>query len=157
MQAIQSSSLWPSPVDPFLKTIPQFTNVKPLRPKRTPFISASSTTVSAPTREKDPKKRVVITGINLTPPPPSIMSTAALERCKKRIELIANTLQLEGFSRIDVFVHADTGEVLIIKVNTVPRMTPSTVFIHQALSEQPPLYPQYFFRTLLDLASERSM
>ncbi|XP_055820087.1 3-oxoacyl-[acyl-carrier-protein] synthase I, chloroplastic-like [Solanum dulcamara] len=66
MQAIQSSSLRPSPVDPFLKTIPQFTNVKPLRPKRIiPFISASSTTVSAPTREKDPKKRVVITGMGL--------------------------------------------------------------------------------------------
>nr|XP_010318392.2 nitrogen regulatory protein P-II homolog [Solanum lycopersicum] len=65
MQAIQSSSLRPSPVDPFLKTIPQFTNVKPLRPKRTPFISASSTTVSAPTREKDPEKRVVITGMGL--------------------------------------------------------------------------------------------
>ncbi|XP_049401316.1 uncharacterized protein LOC125865171 [Solanum stenotomum] len=97
------------------------------------------------------------TGINLTPPPPSIMSSAALERCKKRIELIANTLQLEGFSRIDAFVHADTGEVLIIEVNTVPGMTPSTVLIHQALSEQPPLYPQQFFRTLLDLASERSM
>ncbi|XP_059296464.1 uncharacterized protein LOC132049613 isoform X1 [Lycium ferocissimum] len=97
------------------------------------------------------------TGINLTPPPPSIMSSAALERCKKHIELIANTLQLEGFSRIDAFVHADTGEVLIIEVNTVPGMTPSTVLIHQALSEQPPLYPQQFFRTLLDLASERSM
>lgn len=97
------------------------------------------------------------TGINLTPPPPSIMSSAALERCKKRIELIANTLQLEGFSRVDAFVHADTGEVLIIEVNTVPGMTPSTVLIHQALSEQPPLYPQQFFRTLLDLASERSM
>ncbi|KAF3682467.1 hypothetical protein FXO38_01283 [Capsicum annuum] len=96
------------------------------------------------------------TGINLTPPPPSIMSSATLERCKKHIELIANTLQLEGFSRIDAFVHADTGEVLIIEVNTVPGMTPSTVLIHQALSEQPPLYPQQFFRTLLDLASERS-
>ncbi|CAN4118278.1 unnamed protein product [Withania somnifera] len=96
------------------------------------------------------------TGINLTPPPPSIIS-AALRRCKEHIELIANTLQLEGFSRIDAFVHADTGEVLIIEVNTVPGMTPSTVLIHQALSEQPPLYPQQFFRTLLDLASERSM
>ncbi|KAK4377605.1 hypothetical protein RND71_003901 [Anisodus tanguticus] len=97
------------------------------------------------------------TGINLTPPPSSIMSSAALGRCKKHIELIANTLQLEGFSRIDAFVHADTGEVLIIEVNTVPGMTPSTVLIHQALSEQPPLYPQQFFRKLLDLASERSM
>ncbi|XP_073272929.1 uncharacterized protein [Primulina huaijiensis] len=97
------------------------------------------------------------TGINLTPPPLSIISSDALERCKKRIELIANTLQLEGFSRIDAFVNVDSGEVLIIEVNTVPGMTPSTVLIHQALEEKPPMYPHRFFRTLLDLASERSL
>lgn len=95
------------------------------------------------------------TGINLTPPPVSIVSNEALERCKHRIELIANTLQLEGFSRIDAFLNVDSGEVLIIEVNTVPGMTPSTVLIHQALAEQPPMYPHKFFRTLLDLASER--
>ncbi|KAK4349372.1 hypothetical protein RND71_032127 [Anisodus tanguticus] len=68
MQAIQSSSLRPSPLDPLFlkKTTPQlFTNVKPLlRPNKKqqlPFISSSST----PTREKDPKKRVVITGMGL--------------------------------------------------------------------------------------------
>ncbi|CAL0328327.1 unnamed protein product [Lupinus luteus] len=97
------------------------------------------------------------TGINLTPPPLSIMSVKALEICKQNIELIANTLQLEGFSRIDAFVNVDSGEVLIIEVNTVPGMTPSTVLIHQALAEQPPLYPHQFFRTLLDLAYERTM
>lgn len=32
-------------------------------------------------------------------------------KCKQRIELIANTLELEGFSRIDAFVNADSGEV----------------------------------------------
>lgn len=97
------------------------------------------------------------TGINLTPPPLSIMSEKALQICKQHIELIANTLQLEGFSRIDAFVNVDNGEVLIIEVNTVPGMTPSTVLVHQALAEQPPLYPHQFFRTLLDLGSERSM
>ncbi|KAL7265645.1 hypothetical protein ACSBR1_003431 [Camellia fascicularis] len=97
------------------------------------------------------------TGINLTPPPLSIVSNEALGRCKQRIELIANSLQLEGFSRIDAFLNVDSGEVLIIEVNTVPGMTPSTVLIHQALAEQPPMYPHRFFRTLLDLAAERSM
>ncbi|KAB1224521.1 D-alanine--D-alanine ligase [Morella rubra] len=96
------------------------------------------------------------TGINLTPPPMSIISKKALERCKEHIELIANTLQLEGFSRIDAFVNVDSGEVLIIEVNTVPGMTPSTVLIHQALAEEPPMYPRQFFRMLLDLALERS-
>ncbi|GMN40489.1 hypothetical protein TIFTF001_009710 [Ficus carica] len=76
------------------------------------------------------------TGINLTPPPQSIISNEALKRCKQNIELIANTLQLEGFSRIDAFVNVDSGE---------------------ALAEEPPIYPHQFFRTLLDLASERSV
>ncbi|XP_058110500.1 uncharacterized protein LOC131253491 isoform X4 [Magnolia sinica] len=97
------------------------------------------------------------TGINLTPPPTTIIGNKALQRCKERIEIIANSLELEGFSRIDAFVNVDTGEVLVIEVNTVPGMTPSTVLIHQALSEQPPMYPQQFFRTLLDLASQRSV
>ncbi|XP_078166190.1 D-alanine-D-alanine ligase family [Carex rostrata] len=96
------------------------------------------------------------TGINLTPPPTKIISEKALKNCKKRIETIAATLGLEGFSRIDAFVSVETGEVLVIEVNTVPGMTPSTVLIHQALAEQPPIYPQQFFRKLLDLALVRT-
>nr|VDD51322.1 unnamed protein product [Brassica oleracea] len=103
------------------------------------------------------------TGINLTPPPTTIMSKEALERCKRGIELIAKTLGLEGFSRIDAFVHVETGDgtnkevmqVMAIEVNTVPGMTPSTVLIQQALAEQPPMYPPQFFRTLLNLAAQR--
>ncbi|CAN6169327.1 unnamed protein product [Urochloa humidicola] len=96
------------------------------------------------------------TGINLTPPPATIMSEEALQRCKRSIEIMANSLGLEGFSRIDAFVNVRSGEVLLIEVNTVPGMTPSTVLIHQALAEEPPVYPHKFFRTLLDLAFERA-
>ncbi|RCV14647.1 hypothetical protein SETIT_2G441600v2 [Setaria italica] len=96
------------------------------------------------------------TGINLTPPPATIMSEDALQRCKRSIEMMANSLGLEGFSRIDAFVNVRSGEVLLIEVNTVPGMTPSTVLIHQALAEEPPVYPHKFFRTLLDLAFERA-
>ncbi|KAG8079235.1 hypothetical protein GUJ93_ZPchr0007g6307 [Zizania palustris] len=96
------------------------------------------------------------TGINLTPPPSTIMSNDALQKCKRSIEVMANTLGLEGFSRIDAFVNVRSGEVLLIEVNTVPGMTPSTVLIHQALTEEPPMYPHKFFRTLLDLAFARA-
>ncbi|KAG0541638.1 hypothetical protein BDA96_02G034200 [Sorghum bicolor] len=96
------------------------------------------------------------TGINLTPPPATIMGEDALQRCKKSIEMMANALGLEGFSRIDAFVNVRSGEVLLIEVNTVPGMTPSTVLIHQALAEEPPVYPHKFFRTLLDLAFTRA-
>ncbi|KAJ3682882.1 hypothetical protein LUZ60_013109 [Juncus effusus] len=96
------------------------------------------------------------TGINLTPPPEEIISEEALKKCKERMELIANTLGLEGFSRIDAFVNVETGEVLVIEVNTVPGMTPSTVLIHQALAEEPPIYPQEFFRKIVDQALMRT-
>ncbi|URE41480.1 D-ala D-ala ligase N-terminus [Musa troglodytarum] len=96
------------------------------------------------------------TGINLTPPPAAIISDEALQRCKQRIEIIANTLGLEGFSRIDAFMNVQSGEVLVIEVNTIPGMTPSTALIHQALAEQPPIRPQEFFRTVLEFAQQRS-
>uniref|UniRef100_A0A1D1Y463 D-alanine--D-alanine ligase A n=1 Tax=Anthurium amnicola TaxID=1678845 RepID=A0A1D1Y463_9ARAE len=96
------------------------------------------------------------TGINLTPPPTAIINEEALQRCKQRIELIANTLRLEGFSRIDAFVNVHSGEVLVIEVNTIPGMTPSTVLIHQALAGQPPIQPREFFRLVLDLSLQRS-
>jgi D-alanine--D-alanine ligase len=92
------------------------------------------------------------TGVNLTPPPPSLIKEGAITACRKRIEIVANTLGVEGFARIDAFVHADTGEVIIIEANTVPGMTPSTVLIHQALTETPPMYPRSFFRKVVELA-----
>ncbi|CAM6064545.1 unnamed protein product [Sphagnum tenellum] len=95
------------------------------------------------------------TGVNLTPPPSSLVKEAAITSCRKRIEIVANALGLEGFARIDAFVHADTGEVIIIEANTVPGMTPSTVLIHQALAETPPIYPRMFFRKVVDLALSR--
>lgn len=67
MQAVQSPTLKPSPLDPFRrrKCSPFLVAAAP-KSKRVSFISASAaSTVSAPKREKDPKKRVVITGMGL--------------------------------------------------------------------------------------------
>ena len=67
MQAIQAPALRASPLDPLRKRSsgPRFhvPNAR-LTTKKVSFICASST-VSAPKREKDPKKRVVITGTGL--------------------------------------------------------------------------------------------
>nr|UQT18324.1 ketoacyl-ACP synthase Ia [Pelargonium x hortorum] len=61
---MQSPTLWPSPIDSLRKSPP---NAAILRKIRRPFFSAraASTAVSAPKRETDPKKRVVITGMGL--------------------------------------------------------------------------------------------
>jgi hypothetical protein len=51
-------------------------------------------------------------------------SPKALRSCKERIELVAAALGLEGFARIDAFVHADTGEVRL----HLPFRTPHSDF-----------------------------
>ncbi|AED95365.1 3-ketoacyl-acyl carrier protein synthase I [Arabidopsis thaliana] len=70
MQALQSSSLRASPPNPLRlpsnrQSHQLITNARPLRRQQRSFISASASTVSAPKRETDPKKRVVITGMGL--------------------------------------------------------------------------------------------
>ncbi|GMI85989.1 3-ketoacyl-acyl carrier protein synthase I, KETOACYL-ACP SYNTHASE 1 [Hibiscus trionum] len=61
MQALQPSSLRASPLNPK----PNVSRLVPRPTKRFSSITASSPTVSAPKRQKDPKKRVVITGMGL--------------------------------------------------------------------------------------------
>lgn len=66
MQALQSSPLRVSPLDPLRKATSgaaAVTNVRP--PHKKSFISAATSTSSAPKRETDPSKRVVITGMGL--------------------------------------------------------------------------------------------
>jgi hypothetical protein len=69
--------------------------------------------------------------VNLTPPPPQLVAPAALQAAQRRIETAADALGIQGFARVDAFMHADTGEVVVIEANTVPGMTPSTVLFHQ--------------------------
>ncbi len=89
------------------------------------------------------------TGVNLTPPPPSIIAPGIVKKIKERIEAAAEALGITGYSRIDAFVNIATGDLLIIEVNTLPGLTPSTVLFHQGLAEQPPVYPRDLLERLI--------
>ncbi|EKD93924.1 MAG: hypothetical protein ACD_28C00026G0002 [uncultured bacterium] len=89
------------------------------------------------------------TGINITPPSEAIVKSKALERAKHGIEVVAKHLGLNGYSRIDTFMHVETGDLLIIEVNTTPGLTPSTVFFHQGLAEPTPIYPRELLEELV--------
>lgn len=89
------------------------------------------------------------TGINLTPPPISIIPAHTLTIVKKRIGTFAEAMGIEGYSRIDAFVETSTGNLIIIEVNTLPGLTPSTVLYHQALAEKPALYPKDLLEKLI--------
>jgi D-alanine--D-alanine ligase len=99
------------------------------------------------------------TGVNITPPPgPPLgrVSGAGVERARRHIEVVADRLGLEGYARIDAFMHCERGDIIVIEANTLPGLTPSTVLYHQALAEDPPLYPAQLLERIIELGFERA-
>lgn len=89
------------------------------------------------------------TGINLTPPPESIIKPKTLEKTKKLIEILSEKVGLKNYARIDAFVNTKTGDLIVIEVNTLPGLTPSTVFFHQGLAENPQLFPKELLEKII--------
>ncbi len=81
------------------------------------------------------------TGINITPPPREIVSQKAILHARALVTELAKKVGIVGYARIDAFMHVKTGNLMIIEVNTLPGLTPSTVFYHQALAENPQIFP----------------
>ncbi|MFA6435879.1 MAG: hypothetical protein WCW30_01960 [Candidatus Gracilibacteria bacterium] len=89
------------------------------------------------------------TGVNLTPPPAPYVKPAALEKVKRSMELIAQRIGIQGHCRIDTFMHTQTGDVIVIEVNTLPATTPSTVLFHQGLAEEKPVFPRELMERII--------
>lgn len=95
------------------------------------------------------------TGVNITPPPPDYVAPRVVDLVMRRIEKVVGVLGIEGFGRIDAFMHIETGEIIVIEANTIPGLTPSTVIFQQALAEDPPLYPTAFLEQITVRGLER--
>lgn len=89
------------------------------------------------------------TGVNITPPPAEIMSEKVVKKIKKLTENLSAKIKLKGYARIDAFANTKTGDLIIIEINTLPGLTPSTVIFHQALAEKPKLFPREFLETII--------
>ncbi len=89
------------------------------------------------------------TGVNLTPPPPAVIKPAVVRKIRDCIERLARKIGITGYSRIDAFANTKTGELLIIEINTLPGLTPSTVLYQQGLAEGKPLPPRELLETLI--------
>ena len=81
------------------------------------------------------------TGVNITPPPAPFVKPSAIKKARQRTEKVAKALGIQGYARIDAFMHIKTGELIIIEANTTPGLTPSTGIYQQALAEEPSMYP----------------
>lgn len=90
------------------------------------------------------------TGVNITPPPASLLKVFLLRRAKEIIGKVAKAIGIEGYSRIDAFLNVNNGNLIIIEVNTLPALTPSTVFYQQALAENPPIFPTELLEILIE-------
>jgi D-alanine--D-alanine ligase len=93
------------------------------------------------------------TGINITPPPsPPLGRVApdAVARTRRLVRRAANVLGVGGYARIDAFMNRHSGDIMVIEVNSLPGLTPSTVFYHQALEEVPALYPRELLEKIID-------
>ena len=95
------------------------------------------------------------TGVNITPPPEDYVAPLVIKRAKNRIEKVARMLGLQGYSRIDAFMHRESGELIIIEVNSLPGLTPATVIYHQALAERSPMYPVTFLEKIVQAGINR--
>jgi D-alanine--D-alanine ligase len=97
------------------------------------------------------------TGINLTPPPAppaGRVQPEAVVRARAHVERVAAALRLAGYARIDAFMHRDSGDIIVIEVNTLPALTPATVIYHQAIAERPSVAPRELLERIVDLALE---
>ncbi len=95
------------------------------------------------------------TGINLTPPPAKYVKPEIIRTVQKNLKKIAQHLDIEGYSRIDTFMNIKTGELIIIEVNTLPGLTPSTVIYHQALAEKHAMQPIRFIEKIIEIGKQR--
>lgn len=89
------------------------------------------------------------TGINLTPPPVSILSPASTQKIKRLVEKAAQGLGIENYARVDIFFNRITEKMVVIEANTLPALTPSTVIYHQGLEENPSLSPLAFLNLII--------
>lgn len=89
------------------------------------------------------------TGVNITPPPPEHVPSSVVAKARTNITTVANALGINGYARIDCFLNTETGDLVVIEANSLPGLTPSTVIYHQALAEEPPMFPTEFLEKIL--------
>jgi D-alanine--D-alanine ligase len=89
------------------------------------------------------------TGVNITPPPENIISSASTKKIRSLIEKTAQILKIRNYARIDIFYNRFSDQMIVIEANSLPGLTPSTVIYHQALAEPTPLTPKAFLEKII--------
>jgi D-alanine--D-alanine ligase len=95
------------------------------------------------------------TGLNITPPPKSIITEEQIKEIKGKIELVAKVLGIQGYARIDILFNKINNIIIVIEANSLPALTPSSVIFKQAYLSDPALNPQKFLAKIINLGIQR--
>ena len=87
------------------------------------------------------------TGVNLTPPPKDIINGNQITDIKHKVEKIAEIFNIKDYCRIDIFYNKISDELIVIEINTLPALTPSTVLFQQAAMQN--ISPHDLVKTFL--------
>ena len=59
-----------------------------------------------------------------------------MKKIKDSVETVSQKIGIKDYCRIDIFANSTTKDVIIIEINTLPALTPSTVIFQQAAKEK---------------------
>ncbi|KAK9863593.1 hypothetical protein WJX84_006707 [Apatococcus fuscideae] len=93
-------------------------------------------------------------GCCLTPLPPSLFQDRISDTIRSNLEVVADHMGLDGYARIDAFAHIDSGEVIILEIDTTPCLTPFSELWAQVAHEQGPegWQPRQLLQQVVDMA-----
>ena len=74
--------------------------------------------------------------IAMAPPPEDFLARDIVTNAKQWMTMVADRLGIAGAAQMDVFVHADKGEIIVIDVHTVPDLASDSLLLQQ-VSHQP--------------------
>lgn len=91
------------------------------------------------------------TGINITPPPEDIISKEAVYIIQQQFEKLSQLLMVNHYVRYDFFYNYAENRIIVIEMNTLPALTPSTVLYQQMLISNYAKTPQEGIEQLLTM------
>ena len=74
---------------------------------------------------------------------------------KRVLKKVAERVKLNAYARVDFFYHLESQHVLMIEINTLPALSPSTVLFQQALNHKNPLSPKQLLLHIIDLSTRK--
>lgn len=69
--------------------------------------------------------------MSLTPVPEELVAAEVLEEACTRVQLVADRMALTGVARIDTFMHAVSGDIVVVQVAPVVDYGPGSPIMQQ--------------------------